>query len=110
MFNTAELILMGSHLDDLELEEVKESVNCHDVVNMQYTSGTTGFPKGVMLSHHNILNNGKATGECMRYTRITSYNVCYTKLLRNCGADADQTVFHLHMHLLSGRKFSWPPG
>ncbi len=28
----------------------------------------------------------------------------------NCGADADQTVFHLHMHLLSGRKFSWPPG
>ncbi len=76
MFNTAELILMGSHLDDLELEEVKESVNCHDVVNMQYTSGTTGFPKGVMLSHHNILNNGKATGECMRYTSADRLLVC----------------------------------
>lgn len=76
MFNTAELILLGGHLDDLELEEVKESVDCHDVVNMQYTSGTTGFPKGVMLSHHNILNNGKATGECMRYTSAERLLVC----------------------------------
>lgn len=76
MFNTAELILLGQHLDDLELEEVKESISCHDVVNMQYTSGTTGFPKGVMLSHHNILNNGKATGECMRYTSADRLLVC----------------------------------
>ncbi len=76
MFNTAELMLMGSHLDDLELEEVKESVNCHDVVNMQYTSGTTGFPKGVMLSHHNILNNGKATGECLRFSAADRLLVC----------------------------------
>ncbi|PTN07294.1 AMP-binding protein [Mangrovibacterium marinum] len=76
MFNTAELMLLGSHLDDLELEEMKVRVNCHDVVNMQYTSGTTGFPKGVMLSHHNILNNGKATGECMRYTSAERLLVC----------------------------------
>ncbi|WP_372773708.1 AMP-binding protein [Mangrovibacterium sp.] len=76
MFNTAELMLLGSHLDDLELEDVKTSVNCHDVVNMQYTSGTTGFPKGVMLSHHNILNNGKATGECMRFTSAERLLVC----------------------------------
>ncbi len=76
MYNTAELILLGSHLDDLELEEVKSTVNTHDVVNMQYTSGTTGFPKGVMLSHHNILNNGFATGECMRYTAADRLLVC----------------------------------
>lgn len=76
MYNTAELILLGHHLDDLELEEVKETIACHDVVNMQYTSGTTGFPKGVMLSHHNILNNGKATGECMRYTSAERLLVC----------------------------------
>lgn len=68
MYNTAELILLGSHVDDLELEAVKEKLNCHDVVNMQYTSGTTGFPKGVMLSHHNILNNGFSVGQCMKYT------------------------------------------
>lgn len=76
MYNTAELMLMGTHLDDLELEELKVNVSCHDVVNMQYTSGTTGFPKGVMLSHHNILNNGKATGECLRYTSSDRLLVC----------------------------------
>ena len=76
MYNTAELLLLGSHLDDLELEDVKESISTNDVVNMQYTSGTTGFPKGVMLSHHNILNNGKATGECLRYTSADRLLVC----------------------------------
>lgn len=76
MYNTQELILLGSHIDDLELESVKETIDCHDVVNMQYTSGTTGFPKGVMLSHHNILNNGYATGECMKYTSDDRLLVC----------------------------------
>jgi fatty-acyl-CoA synthase len=76
MYNTAELILLGSHIDDFELEQVKENVNTHDVVNMQYTSGTTGFPKGVMLTHHNILNNGFAAGECMRYTANDRLLVC----------------------------------
>ncbi len=41
------------------------AVNKHDVCNMQYTSGTTGFPKGVMLTHYNVVNNGKAIGDCM---------------------------------------------
>jgi len=41
------------------------SINKHDVCNMQYTSGTTGFPKGVMLTHYNVVNNGKAIGDCM---------------------------------------------
>nr|WP_321354208.1 AMP-binding protein [uncultured Draconibacterium sp.] len=76
MYNTDELMLLGSHIDDLELESVKVALNCHDVVNMQYTSGTTGFPKGVMLSHHNILNNGFATGECMKYTEDDRLLVC----------------------------------
>ncbi len=40
-------------------------VGRHDVCNMQYTSGTTGFPKGVMLTHYNIVNNGKNIGDCM---------------------------------------------
>ncbi len=76
MFNTAELILLGNHIDTLELESIEEKLNCHDVVNMQYTSGTTGFPKGVMLSHHNILNNGYATGQCMNYTSDDRLLVC----------------------------------
>ena len=41
------------------------AVNKHDVCNMQYTSGTTGFPKGVMLTHYNVVNNGKNIGDCM---------------------------------------------
>lgn len=76
MFNTAELLLLGNHIDDIELESLKGNINCHDVVNMQYTSGTTGFPKGVMLSHHNILNNGYATGQCMKYTQDDKLLVC----------------------------------
>lgn len=76
MFNTAELILLGKHVDDIELESIKENINCQDVVNMQYTSGTTGFPKGVMLTHHNILNNGFATGQCMKYTSDEKLLVC----------------------------------
>lgn len=68
MYNTPELLLLGQNISDKELVEAKEQVTCWDVVNMQYTSGTTGFPKGVMLSHHNITNNGFFTGEGMGFT------------------------------------------
>ncbi len=46
----------------------RDSLKCHEVVNIQYTSGTTGFPKGVMLTHYNILNNGMTIGDGMRFT------------------------------------------
>lgn len=68
MYNTAELLLMGSHTDDCALREASLNTDTHDVVNMQFTSGTTGFPKGVLLSNHNILNCGMATGEFMNFT------------------------------------------
>jgi fatty-acyl-CoA synthase len=69
MYNTHELILLGSYLPDDELNQCREKISCYDVVNMQYTSGTTGFPKGVMLTHHNIINCGQSTGDCMHYTQ-----------------------------------------
>lgn len=68
MYNIPELLLLGKNSPDDKLNGFKKSVSCHDVVNMQYTSGTTGFPKGVMLSHHNIANNGFLTGEHMGFT------------------------------------------
>jgi fatty-acyl-CoA synthase len=76
MYNTPELLLLGSHLDQSELETIQETLSCHDVAMMQYTSGTTGFPKGVMLSHHNILNNGFSAGECMKFTSEDRLLVC----------------------------------
>ena len=44
------------------------SIHKDDVCNMQYTSGTTGFPKGVMLTHFNVVNNGKTIGDCMDFS------------------------------------------
>lgn len=68
MYSTNELLLLGSHYPDDELKEVMESVTSDDVVNMQYTSGTTGFPKGVMLTSNNILNNGLSIGDRQKFT------------------------------------------
>ena len=76
MFNTAELLLLGQNIDDDVLLEMKKNVTCHDVVNMQYTSGTTGFPKGVMLTHYNITNDGFITGENMEFTQDDKLCVC----------------------------------
>ena len=67
MYTTAELMLLGEHQPDALLDEAQAALGCHDIVNMQYTSGTTGFPKGVMLSHHNILNNGWSIGHRQRF-------------------------------------------
>ncbi|MDR1003870.1 MAG: AMP-binding protein [Prevotellaceae bacterium] len=76
MYNTAELLLLGDNIEDDHLYRLKSLVNCHDVVNMQYTSGTTGFPKGVMLTHYNIANNGFLTGEHMQFTSADKLCVC----------------------------------
>ena len=58
MYSINELQSIGVMVSDEEYQERENQVSCHDVVNMQYTSGTTGFPKGVQLTHFNIANNG----------------------------------------------------
>lgn len=66
---TWDLFLKGGDcISDDELSVWENSVQFDDAVNIQYTSGTTGFPKGVTLSHHNILNNGFFIGERLHYT------------------------------------------
>jgi len=58
----------GANVDETVLEALAAAVAIDDVINMQYTSGTTGFPKGVMLSSRNIVNNGEVLGRMMGYT------------------------------------------
>src|SRR4029079_17425795 len=54
----ASLVDDGASVSTVELDERTAALSCDDPINIEYTSGTTGFPKGATLSHHNILNNG----------------------------------------------------
>jgi fatty-acyl-CoA synthase len=64
----AELRARAAEVTEAELEAREREVGLDDVINMQYTSGTTGFPKGVMLSSRNIVNNGYWLGRGLGYT------------------------------------------
>lgn len=82
MIHFDKLYELGEEVSDDELNKIMNSLNCHDVINMQYTSGTTGFPKGVMLTHFNIINNGKTIGEGMEFTNKDK--LCITVPLFHC--------------------------
>lgn len=64
------LLEEGAAVADAELAARETSLTFDDPINIQYTSGTTGAPKGATLSHHNILNNGFSCGEVLGYTEV----------------------------------------
>ncbi len=68
MYNWDDIMEMGKKVTDAELKQRLDSLEPDDVINMQYTSGTTGFPKGVMLSHTNLIGNAMSMASCMKLT------------------------------------------
>ena len=66
MYNFAQIAAMGSDQERRSLTALSRELQFDDAINIQFTSGTTGFPKGATLTHHNILNNGYFVGEGIR--------------------------------------------
>ncbi|HEY6000454.1 MAG TPA: AMP-binding protein [bacterium] len=82
LYSMPELLALAAMTSHADYRARQAELSPHDVVNMQYTSGTTGFPKGVMLTHHNILNNGFWIGEHQRLTAAD--RVCIPVPLFHC--------------------------
>jgi fatty-acyl-CoA synthase len=87
-----EFVAGGEPVDPQELADRQAATQFDDPINIQYTSGTTGFPKGATLSHHNILNNGYFVGEGCRFTEAdrvcipVPYYHCFGMVMGNLGA------------------------
>ena len=76
------LLRDGARVSDADLAEVESTLQFDEPINVQYTSGTTGYPKGATLSHHNILNNGFFIGEALGYG--TADRVCIPVPFYHC--------------------------
>jgi len=102
----ADFLELANRIEAAELEARETALQFDEPVNIQYTSGTTGSPKGATLSHHNILNNGYFVGEVLRYTEddricvpVPFYH-CFGCVLANMAA-----VTHRCAVVLPGESF-----
>ena len=103
----AELLRRADAVGHSALQARKAELDPHDPINLQYTSGTTGFPKGATLTHHNILNNGHSIGDLLGYTEhdrvvipVPFYH-CFGMVIGNLAA-----LSHGAATIIPGRGFS----
>jgi fatty-acyl-CoA synthase len=103
----AELLKRADDVGHSALQARMAALDPHDPINLQYTSGTTGFPKGATLTHHNILNNGYSIGEQLGYTEhdrvvipVPFYH-CFGMVIGNLAA-----LSHGAATIIPGRSFS----
>jgi len=82
LYSMSEVMSLAVATDDDEYQARQDSLSPHDVINMQYTSGTTGFPKGVMLTHINIGNNGYWLGAGQNFSHVD--RICIPVPLFHC--------------------------
>ncbi|ADX74007.1 acyl-CoA synthetase (AMP-forming)/AMP-acid ligase II [Pseudarthrobacter phenanthrenivorans Sphe3] len=103
----AELLRRADAVGHSSLKARMAELSPHDPINLQYTSGTTGFPKGATLTHRNILNNGFSIGELLRYTEhdrvvipVPFYH-CFGMVIGNLNA-----LSHGAATIIPGRGFN----
>jgi len=83
MLNYGTLLERGrASLQTQHLDAISAQLDCHDPINIQFTSGTTGNPKGATLTHHNVVNNARFIAQCMRFSEADS--LCIPVPLYHC--------------------------
>ena len=82
MYNFGDVCTMGGENETARVQELAGLLSPDDPINIQFTSGTTGSPKGATLSHCNVLNNGQVNGDVMKLTEKD--RVCIPVPLYHC--------------------------
>uniref|UniRef100_A0A8C5HQW9 Medium-chain acyl-CoA ligase ACSF2, mitochondrial n=1 Tax=Gouania willdenowi TaxID=441366 RepID=A0A8C5HQW9_GOUWI len=84
MFHLDDVMQAGSSSFQRRLQEIEESISCDDPLNILFTSGTTGAPKGATLTHHNLVNNGYFVGKRIGYDWRPNSRICIPVPLYHC--------------------------